>query len=240
MKIRNRDFFGRLVNNEIKEKVAKKLVTLLKERGPEYIREEDLKIDIETQRKFADEHNTEELNSIIENHRNSLTRKANNIDSIERERALNSKTSVAIFDISFENILPELENQEGSKLRNTQKKLGLLKDMLGFVKLTSIKELSNQSMFPIEYTFQELIPKRRNSLTRKNKFTDFENYQYGFEDEGEYNALRPYEYEVLTSASCIISTNSAYKLSQNLPGFLKDLKWKCLYSKTIDGSSYNS
>lgn len=213
---------------------------MLRSRAPQIVKEEDLKIDMETQKKFTETQENKELNKILEDQRESREKNYKELKKKILQKDLNSHTTVAVFDICYENILPELEKQEGSKLRNTQKKLGLLKDMLGLIKLASILRLKNQSMFPPEFTFQELLPQRKDSMTRKNKFTDYKKFQYGFEDEGEYSILKPYEYETLTSASCIISTGSAYKLSMLLPNFLHDMKWKCYYSKTIDGASYNS
>lgn len=65
-------------------------------------------------------------------------------------------TSVPYYDIAFESIFPDLEEQEGSKFTKVSNRLHLLKDLFGLKHLRNIHDINNQSFFTMEGVFPEL------------------------------------------------------------------------------------
>lgn len=65
-------------------------------------------------------------------------------------------TSVPYFDIAFESIFPDLEDQEGSKIGNVSSRFHLLKDLFGLKSLRTLHDLKNQSFFTLNGVFPEL------------------------------------------------------------------------------------
>lgn len=65
-------------------------------------------------------------------------------------------TYVRYFDIAYEDIFPDLEQQAQSKVEFVSERLHILKDLFGYRKLGSVFDISNQSFFSLNKCFPEL------------------------------------------------------------------------------------
>ncbi len=68
----------------------------------------------------------------------------------------NSITKIPYYDIAFEEIFPELEDQVGSKINRVNKQLHTLRDIFGFKGLRAVTDITNQSFFTLNGVFPEL------------------------------------------------------------------------------------
>ena len=166
-------------------------------------------------------------------------------------------TSVGMFDIKLENILPGIQFRTGSKLVNIQRDIYLLKDMLGIFKLKTIMGLKNQSSAMLSETYSEVIGgtkehaemidgpggapvdevearrgPRRNTMQIR---ADEVNWV-----EGNKELIKDYQFEFLVSKSSIISCHSGFDIKRALPGIYQEWKWKKLFDVSQDGTSYKS
>jgi hypothetical protein len=87
---------------------------------------------------------------------------------LDREMPPKNLTWIPNYDIAFEEIMPELEDQEGSKFENVTNNLHVLKDIFGFKNLHSLYDIRNQSFFTLKGIFPELIRKVRKSEIKTN------------------------------------------------------------------------
>ena len=89
-------------------------------------------------------------------------------------------TYVRYFDIAYEDIFPDLEQQAQSKLEFVSQRLHILKDLFGYRKLGSLWDIRNQSFFTLNRCFPEL--NRRVSaqeIAAKRGYQSFLIYQGG-------------------------------------------------------------
>ena len=89
-------------------------------------------------------------------------------------------TYVRYFDIAYEDIFPDLEQQAQSKLEFVSQRLHMLKDLFGYRKLGSLWDIRNQSFFTLNRCFPEL--NRRVSaqeIAGKRGYQSFLIYQGG-------------------------------------------------------------
>ena len=177
--------------------------------------------------------NNEEREAIANILFSELMRRKGNLNSkLERKKKTDTfgeNTTISVFDIVFETLAPELEEQEGSKLGNADKRLELFKSVYGFKNITSIKEIENMSLFPLNFTFPE--------LEAKVSFEEISNRRGGFVAD-----FTTYDFasEVLQDPSRIISIESAMQIKDKVPSYLCTTVWKKLYSIWDDGDSYKT
>lgn len=69
------------------------------------------------------------------------------------------ETSIPYFDVSYEDIFPELELQEGSKFNKVTSQLHVLKDLFGFQNFRKLEDINNQSFYTLSSCFPELKPR---------------------------------------------------------------------------------
>lgn len=139
-------------------------------------------------------------------------------------------TQVPNFDIAFEEIFPELENQEFSKFAHVSANLHILKDLFGFRNLKSLFDIENQSFFTLEAAFPELHRKVRKSEI-KIDYLKFSN---------------PVKRYILDEPSRIICDRDAakvsvcdYQIREVLPNYLKTHSWELAFDRFVDGCSLN-
>lgn len=135
-------------------------------------------------------------------------------------------TTVSTFDIMYEQILPELELQEGSKLKICEANNKTFEEIFGYKNLLKITDIHNQCLYPLEFTFPEL-----------EKPIDFQNLLS--RNGGFLNTfvLADHSYQTLNMPSRILSIIAAEKLREYLPSYLKYCIWKRLFATYEDGIS---
>lgn len=89
-------------------------------------------------------------------------------------------TSVPYYDIAYESIFPDLEEQEGSKIEKVASRLHLLKDLFGLKHLRSIQDIKNQSFFTLQGVFPELNRKVAASEAKAVDYSTFVKEQRKF------------------------------------------------------------
>lgn len=77
-------------------------------------------------------------------------------------------TWIPNYDIAYEEIMPELEEQRGSKFKNVSNNLHKLKDIFGLRNVQSLYDIHNQSFFTLTANFPELLRKVRKSEIKTN------------------------------------------------------------------------
>lgn len=135
-------------------------------------------------------------------------------------------TTISTFDIIYENIFPELEEQEGSKIDNVDKHILDLKKIFGYTQIKSVKNINNQCLFPLEFTFPELGKQieMEELISRKGGF--LKDYTLLDHTEGVFDI-----------PSKILSLESVGKIKEDFPYYLKTSGWIRLYSMADDGAS---
>lgn len=135
-------------------------------------------------------------------------------------------TSISTFDILYENILPELEEQEGSKIQNVDKKLDTLKRVFGYTEIKSVKNIANQCLFSLDFTFPE--------IGKQVSMEEIANRRGGFLHD---YLLLDQSKEIFNAPSKILSIDSALKVRENIPYYLRGECWRLLYCSSDDGAS---
>ena len=135
-------------------------------------------------------------------------------------------TTISIFDIMYESLIPELEQQDGSKIGNVNKSIDLLKKAYGFKDITNVRQIENQSLFPLEFSFPE--------LGKQISFEELQNRKGGL--MADY-ILPDFSRNILETPSKIISLDAAGQVKKHLPGYLRAQGWRLVYSSWRDGTS---
>lgn len=103
----------------------------------------------------GEKRSNEEKYSLVE----SMVNKLKEIVRFKHKKVDDMKTQVPYFDVSYEDIFPELELQKGSKFDHVSSNLHMLRDLFGFKSLRSLYDIEKYSFFPIKSCFPELLPK---------------------------------------------------------------------------------
>ena len=137
-------------------------------------------------------------------------------------------TSVPYFDIAFESIFPDLEEQLGSKVANVSSRLHLLKDLFGMKHLRTLHDIKNQSFFTLNGVVPELNRKVSASEVRTSDYLAYVSLEKKF---------------VLKEPSRIICDRDArkvlcsYQIRNHLPSYLKTHYWQLIFDRFVDGTS---
>lgn len=135
-------------------------------------------------------------------------------------------TTISVFDIIYENILPELEEQEGSKIENVDKKIQVLKSIFGYSEIKSVKNIYNQCMFPLEFTFPE--------LGKQISFEEISQRRGGYLQD---YTLIDHTKDCFNVPSKILSIEAGNRIKEDLPYYLRNQCMRQLYCLADDGAS---
>lgn len=170
--------------------------------------------------RMLDSEGDELVTSLIEN----IEKKLPNLETDDPKQI----TTIPFYDIAYEAIFPDLEEQVGSKVAKVTNRLHVLKDLFGLKTLRSIHDIKNQSFFTTTGVFPELNRKVTALEAKKIDYLHF---------------IRPEKKFILGEPSRIICDRDAKKvyfahqIQKQLPNYLRTHSWKLIFDRFEDGTS---